>query len=156
MENLNSMDAKMSVEGAAIFQKYMNGKTLPSLQIETTTLFEQTTGDGSTEGLSPVEMAERLRITFLVVAPIIVIVGIIGNSLTVAVFRRDSLRRHAASILFSTLAVSNIAVLLFGLLPKWFEYAQKKDVIRVSFPYACQVSLPFFFNSLSFFQILKI
>ncbi|ELU17068.1 hypothetical protein CAPTEDRAFT_200779 [Capitella teleta] len=58
---------------------------------------------------------------FIAVSPIILIVGLVGNILTLVVMNRPSHRSSSVSIYLSTLAISDSLVLILDFINNWFK-----------------------------------
>ncbi|KAI0229932.1 hypothetical protein LSAT2_019666 [Lamellibrachia satsuma] len=71
------------------------------------------------------------RHIWLYAAPVLFIVGLCGNSLTVAVSRRKRLRNTTVSVFLSAMALADNLVLITGILPEWlsicFAYEAREE-----------------------------
>ncbi len=79
-------------------------------------------GDGEEEtDFNPVTAATISNILFTYVAPVLIFVGVFGNSLSVAILQSSTFRRAPSSFILSALAVVDSGVLLTGLLRHWIR-----------------------------------
>lgn len=66
-------------------------------------------------------------------SPLLLVLGLIGNSLSILVSSRQSMRRGiAASRYLLAIAVTDNGALIFGLLPKWLQHCFGTDVTTSS------------------------
>ena len=72
--------------------------------------------------------------------PILLVFGLVGNGLTVAVIRRLGLRNQPTLVFISVLAVNDSVVLLTGLPRYWINYVFDFDLRTISDP-GCKLSL---------------
>ena len=78
---------------------------------------------------SLLELAAKLvRITI----PIIMVIGIIGNSLNIAVLTRSALCKHASSRYFLSLAINNLFVTSIILFSPLFALGYQRDITTIS------------------------
>ncbi|KAK3099234.1 hypothetical protein FSP39_001315 [Pinctada imbricata] len=84
-----------------------------------------------------------------VVPPIFIILGTLGNILSIVVLNRKNLRRTTTSFYLTVLAISDIMILYSGLLRQWILAMYQID-IRHSNPFMCKVN----FFSVYFFADL--
>ena len=66
-------------------------------------------------------ITDSARIIWLVCAPVIFIIGVVGNIFTIVVLRRKNLRRSSFSLPLTLLAVADGMTLISGL-PRWWIY----------------------------------
>ena len=91
-------------------------------------------------------------IMFRYVSPTILVVGLLGNSLSLMVLQSRSMRIAAASFLLSVLAVSDMGCLLTTLLNQWLQTITNYRVnMRMYNVYACKIHLflTYLFHQLS-------
>ena len=91
-------------------------------------------------------------IMFRYVSPTILVVGLLGNSLSLMVLQSRSMRSAAVSYLLSVLAVSDMGCLLTTLLNHWLQTITDYRVnIRMYNVYTCKIHLflTYLFNQLS-------
>ena len=91
-------------------------------------------------------------IMFRYVSPIILVVGLLGNSLSLTVLQSRSMRSAAASFLLSVLAVSDMGCLLTTLLNQWVQTITNYRVnMRMYNVYTCKIHLflTYLFHQLS-------
>ena len=72
----------------------------------------------STTRTTAYDIAENIQLVFY---PMIVIIGIITNLLSIAVFRRPSLRKSTTPFLLTLLAIADIWALLMGSFMSWLQ-----------------------------------
>ena len=72
------------------------------------------------------------RMIWLVMSPVLIVVGTLGNVLSALVFCRKPLRNMAASLYLTVLAVADTSVLLYGLLFQWLQLSFEIAVSRRS------------------------
>ena len=88
-------------------------------------------------------LAEYLRETALqmwrVYPPILLVVGSLGNSMSIAVLSRKGMRRSNAAVYLIVLSVVDLLVLYTGLLRQWIRYYFNTDVRHFG-PVSCKVS----------------
>ncbi|XP_071128068.1 psychosine receptor-like [Mytilus edulis] len=66
------------------------------------------------------------------VSPVVILIGVFGNCLNIAVLKKMQFWRHTPLLLLAVLAVTDITVLLDGLLRYWIKYAFKLDIRTLS------------------------
>lgn len=78
---------------------------------------------GACGGLEEVAKPGRnlYRAFYTFVTPVIVVVGLFGNSLCIVLLLSRELRRHRSSIFFITLAIVDICSLLFYVTVEWMD-----------------------------------
>lgn len=79
------------------------------------------------------------RNIWLYAAPVLFVVGLCGNSLTVAVSRRKRLRNTTVSVFLCAMALADNLVLVTGILPEWLSICFAYEV-REEGPQACKWS----------------
>ena len=72
-------------------------------------------------------------------SPTIFVIGFLGNSLSLAVFRRIGFCRSPTNVYLSCIATADNGVLLLGLLPQWLEESGF-IVLHELCPMACKIS----------------
>ena len=91
------------------------------------------------------ETNEAIVKLWLVVSPILLVVGLVGNSLVLATMTRQAMSGTSTCIYLVAMAVLDSAVLLMGLIPDWLAGASIID-LKVSslhlyvLQYECRVS----------------
>ncbi|XP_053406318.1 putative G-protein coupled receptor F59B2.13 [Mercenaria mercenaria] len=81
--------------------------------------------------------------------PVLIILGTIGNILSLVVMLRENMRRRTTCFYMSMVAIFDTLVLNFSCLLQWLEYIQGQDVIWLRSSAACKIS---FFFSYTFFH----
>ena len=81
------------------------------------------------DGIPDWEAAEKI---WKVVPPILLILGTLGNVLTIVVLMRGKTRRSSTAIYLTALACSDLLVLYTGLLRQWIKYMYDIDVRHLS------------------------
>ena len=66
-------------------------------------------------------LIKAARSFFLYFTPVIIVIGIVGNSLSVAVFCSKSMRKLSASTYLAALAISDICTLVFYVFVEWLK-----------------------------------
>ncbi|XP_052770817.1 FMRFamide receptor-like [Mya arenaria] len=84
-----------------------------------------------------------------VVPPILIIFGTVGNSLSIIVLTRKSIRTSTTALFLTVLAFSDLLVLYTGLLRQWLIYLFKTDVRHVSVA-GCKINMWLVYSSLDF------
>ncbi|XP_052280996.1 neuromedin-U receptor 2-like [Dreissena polymorpha] len=84
-----------------------------------------------------------------VVPPILILVGTIGNSLSILVLTRRSIRVSTTALFLTVLACSDLLVLYSGLLRQWLIYLFDTDVRHIS-EAGCKISMWLVYSSLDF------
>ena len=84
-----------------------------------------------------------------VVPPILIVVGTIGNILSILVLTRRSLRMSTTALYLTFLAFSDLCVLYTGLLRQWLFYLFEYDVRHVSSA-GCKIHIWLLYTSLDF------
>ncbi|XP_063416037.1 psychosine receptor-like [Mytilus trossulus] len=74
------------------------------------------------------------------VSPVLILVGVFGNCLSIAVLKKMRFWRRTPLFLLVVLAVTDITVLLDGLLRYWINYAFKIDIRTLSNA-SCKINL---------------
>ena len=86
------------------------------------------------------------------VPPILIIFGSIGNTLSIVVLTRKSMRNSTTTLYLTFLAFSDILVLYTGLLRQWIFYVFEYD-IRIVSEVGCKIHLCLVYTSLDFFSL---
>jgi len=81
-----------------------------------------------TNAALPNDSAETIKELWLVVSPILLVVGLVGNSLVLAIMTRQVMRGTSTCVYMVAMAALDIGVLLFGLIPEWLTGASITDV----------------------------
>ena len=89
----------------------------PALDINVTTEYVEFTEDRS----------DVAKLLWIYMAPIIFTVGVLGNVLVLLVMRRRRMSGSTTSVYLRFLAIFDIAVLVVGMIPEWFE---AKDILE--------------------------
>ena len=84
-----------------------------------------------------------------VVPPILIVVGTLGNILSILVLTRRSLRKSTTALYLTFLAFSDLCVLYTGLLRQWLIYLFEYDVRHVSTA-GCKIHIWLLYTSLDF------
>ncbi|XP_052796430.1 FMRFamide receptor-like [Mya arenaria] len=84
-----------------------------------------------------------------VVPPILIMFGTVGNSLTIVVLTRKSIRASTTALFLTVLAFSDLIVLYSGLLRQWLIYLFTTDVRHVS-EAGCKINMWLVYSSLDF------
>ena len=75
---------------------------------------------------------------WIYVAPIILLVGVVGNTLTIAVMRRKRLRAGTVAIYLVLIAIADTCFLIVGIIPEWLE-AMGIIIFKKIHPATCKV-----------------
>lgn len=70
--------------------------------------------------------------TWQIVSPILIILGTIGNALSIIILLRPRFRKWSSTVYLVGLSVADLAVLYIGLLRQWVKYSFGKDIRSVS------------------------
>ncbi|CAG2197116.1 unnamed protein product [Mytilus edulis] len=111
-----------------------------SLQFLNTNTCSSTTLDQTSnyEKVHALKLAESY--VWTCVSPVLIVVGIFGNCLNLAVLKKLRFWRRTPLFLIFILAITDITVLLDGLLSYWIEYTFKLDIRTLS-DASCKISL---------------
>ena len=63
--------------------------------------------------------------------PVIFLVGVFGNILTILVMHRERMRGTATSVYLTLMAVADTAVLVTGMIPEWLIQTRIKDIAEI-------------------------
>ncbi|KAH3709262.1 hypothetical protein DPMN_068724 [Dreissena polymorpha] len=83
------------------------------------------------------------------VPPVFILLGTIGNSLSILVLTRRSIRVSTTALLLTVLACSDLLVLYSGLLRQWLIYLFNTDVRHIS-EAGCKIHTWLVYSSLDF------
>ena len=64
---------------------------------------------------------ETIKLIWLSVSPILLVIGVVGNSLVLLTMSRQQLNGTSTSVYLITMAVLDTLVLIVGLIPDWLE-----------------------------------
>ena len=84
-----------------------------------------------------------------VVPPVLLLLGTIGNSLSILVLTRRSIRASTTALFLTVLAFSDLLGLYSGLLRQWVIYLFKTDVRHVS-EAGCKINAWLVYSSLDY------
>ncbi|KAH3836759.1 FMRFamide receptor-like [Dreissena polymorpha] len=84
-----------------------------------------------------------------IVPPILILLGTIGNSLSILVLTRRSIRVSSTALFLTVLACSDLLVLYSGLLRQWLIYLFDTDVRNLS-EAGCKINVWLVYSSLDF------
>lgn len=84
-----------------------------------------------------------------VVPPILILLGTVGNSLSILVLTRKSIRSSTTALYLTVLAFSDLLVLYSGLLRQWIRFLFNEDVRHVS-QFGCKLNIWLVYSSLDF------
>ncbi|KAH3848485.1 G-protein coupled receptor daf-37-like [Dreissena polymorpha] len=84
-----------------------------------------------------------------IVPPILILLGTIGNSLSILVLTRRSIRVSTTALVLTVLACSDLLVLYSGPLRQWLVFLFKTDVRHVS-EAGCKINMWLVYSSLDF------
>jgi hypothetical protein len=86
---------------------------------------EQTTkfnvNDTVTAANSSNDLSETIKVVWFSVSVILLVIGVIGNSLVLLTMSRQQLNGTSTSVYLMTMAVLDTLVLIVGLIPDWLE-----------------------------------
>lgn len=88
-------------------------------------------------------------IIWKLVPPILILLGTVGNCLTIVVLTRRSIRTSTTSLFLTVLAFSDLLVLYSGLLRQWIIYLFDTDVRKLS-EVGCKLNIWLVYSSLDF------
>ncbi|KAL4227922.1 hypothetical protein ACF0H5_013361 [Mactra antiquata] len=84
-----------------------------------------------------------------VVPPILILLGTVGNVLSILVLTRKSIRTSTTAVYLTVLACSDLSVLYSGLLRQWLIYQFEVDVRKIS-EFGCKLNILLVYSSLDF------
>ena len=84
-----------------------------------------------------------------VVPPILILLGTIGNILSIVVLTRKSIKTSTTALYFTFLAASDLCVLYTGLLRHWIRYVFEYDLRQLS-EAVCKIHIWLVYSSLDF------
>ncbi|XP_074654676.1 uncharacterized protein LOC141908491 [Tubulanus polymorphus] len=131
--------------------------TPSSLQSTILDNFESNFSDDSVLPREVIRYTLIAKSVFVYGAPFILLLGIIGNTLTVVIFNRKSLRNTSYSWLFTCLAVSDSGYLCTGLVRRWVVFYRNYD-FRMWHWFVCTLHyfLTYVFSQLSPWMLILI
>lgn len=106
--------------------------------LNTTTYTSTTLNQTPSENVYALKLAESY--VWTCVSPVLIVVGIFGNCLNLAVLKKLRFWRRTPLFLIFILAITDITVLLDGLLSYWIEYTFKLDIRTLS-DASCKINL---------------
>ena len=92
------------------------------------------------------ECGEASRVIWAVGAPVILLVGLCGNGLILAVMGQRAMRGTAPSTYLRTMAVADILALITGIIPEWLEITFNW-VFKELHPATCKLEKFLFYSS---------
>ena len=95
---------------------------------------------------------------WLIGSPIVITVGIIGNTLSILILSRKRMRKHTSAFYFTVLAVTDLLVLNVGLLRNFLEVLMEYDPIRTYSEASCKIHtfLVYFLGQFSAWVLLSV
>ncbi|XP_045215141.2 probable G-protein coupled receptor 139 [Mercenaria mercenaria] len=84
-----------------------------------------------------------------IIPPILIILGTVGNGLSILVLTRRSIRTSTTALFLTVLAFSDLVVLYSGLLRQWLIYLFDIDVREIS-QFGCKLNIWLVYSSLDF------
>ncbi|XP_071081116.1 probable G-protein coupled receptor 139 [Haliotis cracherodii] len=90
---------------------------------------------------------ETAYLLWKIISPILLLLGTIGNLLSIVVLTRKAMRKSNMSKYLTCLAVADLAVLYVGLLPEWIIYTFDVHISDVH-PVVCKIHLWLLYSSL--------
>lgn len=84
-----------------------------------------------------------------VVPPILILLGTVGNCLSIFVLSRKAIRSSTTALYLTVLAFSDLFVLYTGLLRQWLIYLFDKDVRKLG-SFGCKLNIWLVYSSLDF------
>ncbi|XP_071080929.1 probable G-protein coupled receptor 139 [Haliotis cracherodii] len=90
---------------------------------------------------------ETAHLLWTIISPILLLLGTIGNLLSIVVLTRKAMRKSNMSKYLTCLAVADLAVLYVGLLREWVLHGFKED-IRDVHPVVCKIHAWLTYSSL--------
>ena len=116
----------------------------------TTTDYENTSFNFTETDNNNSQELERISITLITyISPVEICVCLLGNSLTIFILGRKRNRVTSAAVLLTNLAISDIVIVLIGILDSWLLFVWNVD-IRISNEIICKVHV-----FLTYFSILR-
>ncbi|CAC5414543.1 unnamed protein product [Mytilus coruscus] len=111
-----------------------------SLHFLNTIVYSSTTSEHihSDDEVHALNNAESYVWTYL--SPFLILIGVFGNCLNLAVLKKMRFWRRTPLLLLAVLAITDITVLLDGLLRYWIEYTFKLDIRTLS-DASCKINL---------------
>ena len=98
----------------------------------TTTDYENTSFNFIETDNNNSQELERISITLITyISPVLICVCLFGNSLTIFIFSRKRNRVTSTAVLLTILAISDIVIVLTGILDSWLRFVWNVD-IRIS------------------------
>ncbi|XP_045215468.2 lysophosphatidic acid receptor 6-like [Mercenaria mercenaria] len=92
---------------------------------------------------------EAEKLIWKIVPPILLVLGTVGNCLSILVLTRGSIRSSTTALFLTVLAFSDLVVLYSGLLRQWLIHLFDTDVRKVS-PFGCKLNIWLVYCSLDF------
>ena len=83
---------------------------------------------------------------WMYVSPLIFVIGVIGNILTIAVLRRRKFQGTTTAVYLPLLAAADTAALIFGIIPEWLDYCEIV-VFKELHPWTCKFEKFLFYTS---------
>ena len=77
---------------------------------------------------------------WLVMSPILLVIGTVGNSLSICVLLRKHMRKHSVSVYLVGVACADLGVLYIGLLREWLMHLIEID-LRKTNSFACRLQM---------------
>ena len=74
------------------------------------------------------------------ISPVILLIGVVGNALSLLVLCKSNMHHHNTSILLEALAVVDLAILLIGLTRQWILYTFSYD-FRGTSSFVCKIHI---------------
>lgn len=83
---------------------------------------------------------------WMYLSPLIFVIGVVGNILTIAVLRRKKFAGTTTATYLPIVAAADTAVLIFGIIPEWLDYCEF-IVFKEIHPWTCKVEKFLFYTS---------
>lgn len=109
-----------------------------------TTSVTSTSADGQSYQEGPGDVA--FRVVWRYIAPIIFIIGMVGNIVIILVMRRQRMRGNTAAIYLPLLAIADAIALFSGIIPEWMEACDIVKFKELS-PGTCRLEKIVFYTS---------
>ena len=95
---------------------------------------------------------------WLISSPIVIAIGIIGNTLSILILSRKRMRKHTSAFYFTVLAVTDLLVLNVGLLRHFLVALMGYDLIRTYSQESCKIHtfLVYFLGQFSAWVLLSV
>ena len=95
---------------------------------------------------------------WLIGSPIVIAIGIIGNTLSILILSRKRMRKHTSAFYFTVLAVTDLLVLTVGLLRNFLVALMGYDPIRTYSQASCKIHtfLVYFLGQFSAWVLLSV